>query len=495
MNKQKSVVGAPVFPVILAGGSGSRLWPLSRQRYPKQFISLVDEYSLLQNTVRRLEWVEGLRPPIVVCHEEHRFIVAQQLQAIGASSTAIVLEPVARNTAPAAAAAAYAAKACCSRGEEPILLLCPADHVIDGADAFAHALTLAIEAARQNHIAILGLAPDAPATGYGYIKVGAPLAPGGEVFAVEDFIEKPNATLAADFLKQGGYCWNAGIFVCSAASYFSALNRHAPLIARAVAAAWQQASHNSDFIRLEASAFTASPSISLDYAVLESAANIVMAHLPVTWSDLGSWESLARLEQMDAAGNITHGDVLLQDAKNTYVYGDTRLIAAIGVSDLIIIDTADALLVAAKSATEDTKTMVARLLQEERTEAITHTKVHRPWGSYTNLGTGKDFLAKHILVDAHQSLSLQAHQHRAEHWVVLRGIAKVTCGDQTYLVRPNESTFIPLGALHRLENPGNLPLELIEVQSGSQISEDDIVRFQDSYGRCTDASGTAAGST
>lgn len=472
----------PVFPVILSGGSGSRLWPLSRQSYPKQFIPLLNERSLLQNTVERLTHIADLQSPITICHEDHRFVLAQQMQEMDVHPAVAILEPVSRNTAPAIAAAALAAQQQCAGGEDPILLVLPADHIITG-EGFGQAVAVAVSAASQGRLVTFGITPDAPATGYGYIKRGAPLMLEQGLFSAEGFIEKPGLDQAKEFLNQGDYLWNSGIFVFSAQTYLKVLEQEAPEVHTAATKAWHIAAYDNDFIRLNESAFAESPIISVDYAVMESASDIVVVELNARWLDVGSWASLASLDNQDKEGNSTHGDVMLHDVQNTYVRSNTHLIAALGVKDLVIVDTADALLVADKKSTEDIRFIVTKLDQRKRSEHKIHKLVHRPWGSYECLQGGDGYLVKHIIVKPKHALSLQSHKHRAEHWVVVQGTARVTCDNKTYLLDQNESTFIPLGAKHRLENLGNTPLELIEVQSGAYIDEDDIIRYEDNYGR------------
>ena len=471
-----------VFPIILSGGSGSRLWPLSRQSYPKQFIALLNEQSLLQNTVERLQQIADLQSPIMICHEDHRFILAQQMQEMGVNPAAVILEPVSRNTAPAIAIAALATQQQCDGEENPILLVLPADHTIEG-EGFSQAVAVAVSAAKQDSLVTFGITPDVPATGYGYIKRGAPLTSDEGLFAVESFIEKPSLDKAKEFLNQDDYFWNSGIFVFSARTYLNILAQKAPKVYAAATKAWQIAVHDDDFIRLNEAAFAESPTISVDYAVMESAADIVVVELNARWSDVGSWASLANLEHRDNNGNSTHGDVVLHDVQNTYVRSNTHLIAALGVKDLVIVDTPDALLVADRKSTEDTRFIVAKLDQLKRPEHKIHKLVHRPWGSYEGLQGGVGYLVKHIIVKPNHALSLQSHKHRAEHWIVVQGTARVTCDDKTYFLYQNESTFIPLGAKHRLENLDDTPLELIEVQSGAHIDEGDIIRYEDNYGR------------
>lgn len=479
-------MSSPVFPVILSGGSGSRLWPLSREAYPKQLIALVDEHTLLQATARRLEAVEGLRPPLVVCNEEHRFMVAEQLRDIGATPAAILLEPTARNTAPAIAAAAMESLAQCGDGDEPVLLVMPTDHIVRDAGKFAQAARAAVREAAEGRLATFGAAPAYPETGYGYIQAGAPTGASAEGRIVERFVEKPTADAAAALIEAGDCYWNCGMFAFGAARYLRELERHAAAVLEAVREAHGKAAPDLGFLRLDAESFARSPAISVDYAVMERTSDAVVVPLGTHWSDVGSWSALAELSgpaEKDASGNVVRGDVVLQDARNVYARGETRLVAALGVEDLVIVDTPDALLVAGKDATQDTKKLVEQLRRDGRDECRHHRKVYRPWGHYDSVHRGERFQVKHIIVLPGRQLSLQSHRHRAEHWIVVRGTARVTRGEEVFLLSENESTYIPRGTRHRLENPGETPLELIEVQSGDYLGEDDITRYEDAYGR------------
>ena len=475
-----------VYPVILSGGAGSRLWPLSREAHPKQLIALVDDHTLLQATARRLEALDRLRPPIVICNEKHRFMVAEQLRDIEAPPAAILLEPTARNTAPAIACAALEALSQGGGSDEPILLVMPTDHVIRDAGRFAQAAREAILEATEGRLVTFGATPTYPETGYGYIKADSPtgVSEGGR--AVERFVEKPDAGEAAALIDAGGCYWNCGMFVFGANRYLRELERYAPSVLEAVREAHERAVEDLGFLRLDAESFERSPSISVDYAVMERTSDAVVVPLGTDWSDVGSWTALADLSESvekDEVGNATQGDVVLQDVRNTYARGETRLVAALGVEGLIIVDTPDALLIASKDAAQNTKHLVENLKREGRDECRQHRKVYRPWGNYDSVHEGDRFKVKHIIVRPGQQLSLQAHRHRAEHWVVVRGTAKVTRGEETFMLSENESTFIPRGAKHRLENPTDAPLELIEVQSGDYLGEDDITRFEDVYGR------------
>ena len=474
----------PVFPVILSGGAGSRLWPLSREHYPKQLIALADEHTMLQATARRLSALESPRAPIVVCNEEHRFMVAEQLRAAGVAPEAIVLEPVGRSTAPAVAAAALEALARRGEGEEPVLLVLPADHVIRDEARFAGALRDALREAAAGRLVTFGVAPTGPETGYGYIHAASPTGTGTGAWVVDRFVEKPDAGHAAAWIEAGGWYWNSGMFVFGAARYLRELDAHAPGLHAAVGAAHEKAARDRGFLRLHAGSFAAAPALSVDHAIMEHTSDAVVVPLDAGWSDVGSWTALSELAEEDAEGNVARGDVVLEGGtRGTYVHGGERLVAVVGVADCVIVDTADALLVAGRNAAQGVKGVVTRLRNAGREEHRSHRKVYRPWGSYDSVHHGEGFKVKHITVNPGQRLSLQMHHHRAEHWIVVRGAARVTRDDQTFMVLENQSTYIPRGARHRLENPGDAPLQLIEVQTGAYLGEDDIVRFEDAYGR------------
>ena len=490
-SRPAAIVNPAVFPVILSGGAGSRLWPLSRELHPKQLIALVDEHTLLQATARRLASLDELRPPIVVCNEEHRFMVAEQLEEVGVEPAAIVLEPAARNTAPAIAAGALEALGR-GEGEDPVLLVLPADHVVRDESRFAGAVRHAIAEAASGRIALLGVVPGWPETGYGYIMAGDPAGPGSGARVVERFAEKPDAVSAAAWIEAGGCFWNSGIFVFRARRYLRELGIHADAIRRAVEEAHANAVPDLGFLRLDADAFKRSPAVSVDYAVMERASDAVVVPLDAGWSDVGSWARLAAFAAADESGNVVHGDAILEGARNTYVRSENRVVAAVGVDGLVIIDTADAVLVAGKGTDQEVKNVVERLERADREEHRTHRKVYRPWGNYDSVHGGAGFKVKHIVVRPGQRLSLQAHRYRAEHWVVVRGAARVTRGGETFTLHANESTYIPKGVKHRLENPGPAPLELIEVQTGSYLEEDDIERFEDVYGRAGPQAGSAS---
>jgi len=444
---------------------------------------LLGENTLLQATVQRLGALDHATAPIVVCNDEHRFMVARQLEAINVAPSAILLEPVARNTAPAIAAAAFEALAQSGDGEAPILLVLPADHVIRDEARFAEAVRRAVREACAGRIATIGVTPAYPETGYGYIKAGAATGAANEARVVEDFVEKPDTGRATALIEAGDHYWNSGMFVVGATQFLQELAVHATSIRDAAKAAHDNAVRDLAFLRLDVATFSRSPSISVDYALMEQTANAVVVPMDAGWSDIGSWASLSALFERDQEGNTTRGHVVLAGTRNTCVLGAHRVVAAVGVTDSVIVDTADALLVASKSAVQDVKTIVEQLKHENRDESMIHRKAYRPWGSYDAVYSGDGFKIKHLTVDPGHRLSLQMHQHRAEHWIVVRGIARVTRGDETFIVTENESTYIPQRVRHRLENAGTVTLELIEVQSGSYLGEDDIVRFDDAYGR------------
>ncbi|WP_407537575.1 mannose-1-phosphate guanylyltransferase/mannose-6-phosphate isomerase [Xanthomonas euvesicatoria] len=459
-----------VLPIILSGGSGTRLWPLS----PKQFLPLVGDKSMLQSTWLRAAPVAG-HAPIVVANEEHRFMAAEQLQQLGVKPSAILLEPKGRNTAPAIAVAALEAT---RDGADPLLLVLPSDHVIQNEAAFQAAVTLAATAAEQGKLVTFGIKPTAPETGYGYIKAGA----GTGASAVERFVEKPDLATAQSYLASGEYYWNSGMFLFRASRYLEELRKFHPAIADACQKAWENGKRDADFTRLDKDAFAASPSDSIDYAVMEKTADAVVVPLDAGWNDVGSWSSLRDVSKQDAQGNAHHGDVIQLDCQNTYAYG-SRLIAMVGLEDVVVVETPDAVLVGHRDRIQEVKDIVSQIKTAGRSEATWHRKVYRPWGAYDSIDMGQRHQVKRITVKPGAVLSLQMHHHRAEHWIVVSGTAEVTRGEEVLLLTENQSTYIPLGVTHRLRNPGKLPLELIEVQSGSYLGEDDIVRFEDTYGR------------
>jgi mannose-1-phosphate guanylyltransferase / mannose-6-phosphate isomerase len=468
-----------IVPVILSGGSGTRLWPLSRELYPKQLLPLLGTETMLQATLRRIEGLEGAAAPIIVCNEEHRFLVAEQLRQIEVTPTAILLEPVGRNTAPAVALAAVSALQHRAPGEDPLLLVLPADHVIRDPAAFQAAATAGAKLARNDKLVTFGVVPDRPETGYGYIRT----AGRDGIAAVQQFVEKPDTVLAQEYVTSGEYFWNSGMFMFRAARYIEELRTHRPEIVTQCVAAIAGAKADLDFTRVDREAFEACESDSIDYAVMENTAHAWVVPLDAGWSDVGSWASLHNASDADIAGNVAVGDVLLEDARNCYLYSESRLVAVIGLEDCVVVETKDAVLVAPRDRAHEVKHLVARLKAEGRYETSLHREVFRPWGSYDSVDNGERFQVKRITVKPGAQLSLQMHHHRAEHWVVVQGTALVTRGEETFLLGENESTFIPMGTMHRLENPGKVPLHLIEVQSGSYLGEDDIVRFEDTYGR------------
>lgn len=473
-----------ITPVILCGGSGTRLWPMSRGSYPKQFLPLVGEGTLLQQTTRRFVGLTDITSPILVSNQEQRFLVAEQLKEVGIHSAHILLEPVARNTAPAVAAAAFLAL---ESNQDAVLLVMPSDHVIKNDSAFTQVVLKAFSVAQQGKLVTFGMTPTEPHTGYGYIQRDKPLDQNQEAFSVKAFIEKPDLKKAQELFATGDFFWNSGIFMFRADRYLQELKKFNSTMLDSVQLAIQQAKRDVDFIRLEEKSFSASPSDSIDYAVMEhtDAAAVIIAN-ELGWSDVGSWTALADITEKDSLGNNAVGDVFLADTKSTYVRADQRMVAVIGVEDLIVVETADAVLVTHKNKSQDVKKVVEFLQKTNRSESITHRRVYRPWGWYEGLDNSERFQVKRILVNPGRSLSLQMHHHRAEHWIVVKGSAVVVNGEQELLLTENQSTYIPLGIKHRLINPGKIPLEIIEVQSGSYLGEDDIVRFEDVYGRAGD---------
>jgi len=475
----------PIQPVVLCGGSGTRLWPLSRSGFPKQFLCLVGNDSLFQQSIKRLlggsESNDAPSLPYIVCNEEHRFLAQEQLRELGVDNATFLLEPVGRNTAPALALAALAAR---DAGTDPVLVVTPADQAITDDEAFRVAMYRAVESAVEGNIVILGITPDRPETGYGYIKVASDKE---AVATVERFVEKPDRDTAQAYLDEGGYYWNAGLFVLKASVWLAALESFRPDILQASVKSWVGKRIDGVFIRPDKEAFTAIPSESIDYAVMEkcpgSALPIKMLPLDAGWSDLGAWDAVWSVSPRDDKGNALYGDVLITESSNSLVHASSRLVALAGVENLVVIETADAVLVADRSRCQDVKQIVSLLNQQSREEHTLHRKVHRPWGWYDSIDEGVRFKVKRIQVNPKASLSLQKHHHRAEHWIVVQGTAEITRGSETLLLSENQSTYIPLGEVHRLANPGSIPLEIIEVQSGSYLGEDDIVRFDDKYGR------------
>ncbi|KVD13333.1 mannose-1-phosphate guanylyltransferase [Burkholderia ubonensis] len=470
-----------LYPVILCGGSGTRLWPMSRGSHPKQYLTLIGEHSLLQQTVLRAQAVAGARAPILIANGEQRFLVAEQMRQIDVVPEVTILEPVGRNTAPAVAVAALAAM---QRSADALLLVLPADHVILHPAEFANVVQQAAQTASEGHLVTFGVEPSGPETGYGYIRMGERLRAGGHAFDVERFVEKPNLETAREFLDSGKYAWNSGMFMLRAADYLDELHRHEPETAQLAELAFRQAAYDHDFLRLDRDAFSDCRDISIDHAVMERTrrAAVVPAN-GLGWSDIGSWSALANLSECDMSGNAVQGDVLVDDVSNSYIRAEHRMVAAVGLEDVVIVETADAVLVAHRDKVQDVKQIVQQLKAYGRHESVTHRRVARPWGSYEGIDHGDRFQVKRIVVNPSAQLSLQMHHHRAEHWIVVKGTALVTNGDREIMLSENQSTYIPLGTTHRLTNPGKIPLELIEVQSGAYLGEDDIVRFEDSYGR------------
>ena len=466
-----------IFPVILSGGAGTRLWPLSREMYPKQLLALTSDLTMLQETVNRLAGVEGARPPIVVCNDAHRFTVAEQVRALRIEPTGILLEPTGRNTAPAVALAALKAM---DVDADAIIVVAPADHVIRDARAFQQAANVAVIEAAQGKLVTFGIVAHAPETGYGYIRRGEGPGP---TFPVAQFIEKPPLEVARQFVESGDYYWNSGMFVFQASRYLAELGKFAPDILEASTAAYREAKADLDFVRIDKVAFDRCRSESIDYAVMEKTHDAVVLPLDAGWSDVGSWSSLFDALPADEDGNVLQGDVLVHDTHDCYVHSSSRLVTAVGMDDHIIVETKDAILVAPKDRVQDVKELVAKLRKSGRSESAWHREVYRPWGSYDSLDHGDRFQVKRLTLKPGGILSLQMHHHRAEHWIVVQGTARVTCGDKTFLLSENESTYVPVGATHRIENPGKVALHIVEVRSGTYMGEDDIVRFEDSYGR------------
>lgn len=474
-------------PVILSGGSGTRLWPLSREHFPKQLLAFAGDRSLLQDTLLRAgQCGPGMALPLIVCNEEHRFLVAEQVRELGQSPAGIILEPIGRNTAPALTLAALALE---NQGQDPVMVVMPADHVIREPCAFARSVAEAAALAETGYLVTFGIVPSAPETGYGYIKLGAVLADSGGAREIAAFVEKPDRATAQAYLDSGAYLWNSGMFVMRASVWLRAIGEFRPDILAACRLAMEGGKTDRDFCRVDKQAFGACPSDSIDYAVMEKVAegkgDLQAAVVPLNagWSDVGAWPAIWAVGVPDAAGNVSRGDVLTHDTRNSLLFAEHRLVAGVGLEDMVVVETADAVMVAHRSQAQEVKQIVERLKAENRSERLTHRRVCRPWGTYEGVDAGDRFQVKRIVVKPGAALSLQMHHHRAEHWVVVRGTARVTRGEEVFLLAENESTYIPIGETHRLENPGAIPLEIIEVQSGSYLGEDDIVRFEDVYGR------------
>lgn len=470
-----------IIPVILAGGSGTRLWPLSRKHYPKQLLKLFGDKTMLQQTLLRLEGVPNLAPPIVVCNEEHRFMVAEQLQEIGQKKSSIILEPIARNTAPALALAAIHAR---TLGDDSILLVLSADHMISNVAVFQAALTDAVQAAQLGHLATFGVQPTRPETGYGYIKTrhvsgSSPAA----FFPVSEFVEKPDFVTAEKYLAEGCYYWNSGMFVFQTDVFLRELQEQSPDVVVAAEQAKVWAVQDLDFIRVDKDSFAQAPNISIDYALMEKSQNVVCIPLDAGWSDVGDWKSFWDLSDKDASGNSLIGDSIDIGSTNTLVFSQDKLVATLGVNNLMIINTPDAVLVADQSQAQQVKALITQIEKQNRSEHLQHREIYRPWGCYDAIDTGDRYQVNRIRVKPGGSLSLQVHHHRAEHWIVVKGTALVQKGEETILLSENESTYIPVGTKHRLSNPGKIALEIVEVQSGPYLEDDDVIRYEDSYGR------------
>ena len=471
---------ASIHPVILSGGSGTRLWPLSRASLPKQLLPLASKFSMLQETITRLTGMAEMAAPMMVCNAEHRFMVAEQLRQINIRPEAIVLEPIGRNTAPAIAVAALLLS---KQDPDALMLVLPADHLIGDVVAFHAAIGSAAQAAQAGYLTTFGITAPTPETGYGYIRKGAALDGHANTHHVAAFVEKPDLRTAQGYIASGDYYWNSGMFLFRVSDFLTELETFRPDILDASRNALEASVQDLDFLRLGTTAFEACPSESVDYAVMERTARAAVVPTDIGWNDIGAWTALWEVGDKDAAGNVVRGDVMLEDATNNFVRAESRMIAALGVSDLVIVETTDVVLVAHKDRVQDVKKLVDRLKADNRSEHLTHKQVFRPWGWYEGIDEGERFQVKRIMVKPGEKLSLQQHHHRAEHWIIVTGTARVTCGEAVEMLTENQSTYIPLGTVHRLENPGKIDLHMIEVQSGSYLGEDDIVRFEDVYQR------------
>ena len=465
-----------ITPIILSGGSGTRLWPLSRKLHPKQFINLINDTTLFQDAILRLP--EDVADPLIICNEEHRFLAAEQLRQINRKSNGIILEPIGKNTAPAIALAALKF---INNGEDPLLLVLSADHLIQNINTFHQSIKIAEKLAEKDKLVTFGIVPDKAETGYGYIK--ANIDNTADYYKIQSFTEKPNQEDAQKYLDSGNYLWNSGMFMYKASIYLQELEKFEPEILSSCKKSCQTEYKDKDFIRLNNDEFYQCPEQSVDYAVMEYTKDGVVVPLDADWSDIGSWNALWDAKNKDKDGNVSEGDVILDGVKNTYTYSSNRLVSVIGISDLVIVDTQDALLVADKKYSQNIKNIVNQLKKNNRPEADNHRKVFRPWGYYDSIDADDGFQVKRILVNPGAKLSLQKHEHRAEHWVVVKGVAKVTCGDKTFSLKENQSTYIPKGEVHRLENTEEIDLEIIEIQTGDYLGEDDIIRLEDDYQR------------
>ena len=477
-----------VVPIILSGGTGSRLWPLSRELNPKQFLPLVSKNSMLQETLLRLHNTDSAdkspvstnSDPVIVCNEAHRFLAAEQLRQINYQNPTIILEPEGRNTAPAICAAAMHLIA---QKQDPIMLVLPADHVIVDVDSFHQTLAQGVLLAEQGKLVTFGISANSPETGYGYIQQGQLIDKTNNAYLISQFVEKPDKSTAINYIESGNYLWNSGMFMFKSSVYIQELEKFQPEMIKCCQQSLELANKDCDFIRLDKESFIASPADSIDYAVMEKTEHAIVIPLDANWSDVGSWDALWEIGDKDSQANVCHGDLILDQVTNSFIHADYRLVAAIGMQDCIIVETADAILIADKNQAQKVKSIVQKLKSQQRDEAMLHQRVYRPWGSYETLDEEYRFKVKRIIVNPGSTLSLQMHHHRAEHWVIVRGTAKITQGDKEFVLTEDQSTYIPLGTTHRLENPGVIPLEIIEIQSGSYLGEDDIVRFSDQYGR------------
>ena len=472
-----------VIPVILAGGSGSRLWPLSRSSYPKQFLPLLNEKTMLQETVLRVQSINNIQSPLIICHHDHRFLVAEQLLSVGVNNATIILEPTSKSTAPAATIAALHIL---NQDQDSILFILPADHAINDIENFTATANAATFYAAKDKLVTFGVKPTKPEISYGYIKISERLIDHHPAYLVSEFIEKPDLSKAKSYFDSGEYWWNSGMFMFKASRYLAEVKQYSPNIFNCCNQAIDGITKDLDFIRLDEELFSSTPSDSIDYAVMEKTKNAVLLPLNADWSDVGSWSTLHEIQSQDTAGNVLYGDVITESVKNSYLRAESRMLAAVGISDSIIIETSDVVLVTNKNCSQDVKKLVLDLINKKRPEAQSHRKVHRPWGYYESIYTSNCIQVKHITVKPKSSLSLQMHHHRSEHWIVVKGIAEVTRGNDIFRIKENESTYIPKLTRHRLSNFTDNNLEIIEIQLGTYLGEDDIIRFEDNYGRLTE---------